>query len=138
MPDRKILSSSQSAASAAAALTVSSSMQKLKEHAPKPTQSIGFAAVLTISACVGAIMLLLIAAAVLGPIFLPLLILISNHIWIPLGVLVLIAATGFLSFLGFAIATAAALSWLYRYIRGFLCAPDLDRFDYAATRSGPV
>ncbi|KAL7145190.1 hypothetical protein ABFS83_07G063700 [Erythranthe nasuta] len=105
-------------------------MQKLKEHAPKPTQSIGFAAVLTISACVGAIMLLLIGAAVLGPIFLPLLILISNHIWIPLGVLVLIAATGFLSFLGFAVATAAALSWLYRYIMGFLYTPDLDRFDY--------
>ncbi|KAI3474072.1 hypothetical protein Pfo_028860 [Paulownia fortunei] len=117
---------------AAGSTTSSSFLQKLREHAPNSIQLIGFAT-LTISS--GILLLLTgltLTATFLGLIFLAPLILISSPIWIPAGILFLIAATGFISFCGFAFATAAALSWLYRYFRGFHPSGS-DRFDYSRT-----
>lgn len=111
----------------------SSMLQKLREHAPNSTQIAGLAT-LVIS---GGILLLLagltLTAAVLGLIFFAPLILISSPIWFPIGVLIFVGVAGFLSFFGFGVAVVAAVSWLYRYFKGFH-PPGSNRFDYARTR----
>ncbi|KAL3623055.1 hypothetical protein CASFOL_031871 [Castilleja foliolosa] len=108
-------------------------IQKLREHAPNSTQLVGLAT-LVIS---GGILLLLsgmtLTAAVLCLIFFAPLILVTSPIWLPIGALIFMAVSGFLSFVGFVIAAVAAGSWLYRYFRGFH-PPGSDRFDYARTR----
>ncbi|KAI3447668.1 hypothetical protein Pfo_004333 [Paulownia fortunei] len=113
--------------------TVSSFVQKLRDHAPNSTQLVGLAT-LVIS---GGILLLLsgltLTATVLGLIFFAPLILISSPIWFPVGVIIFIVISGFLSFLGFGVASVAAVSWLYRYFWGFH-PPGSDRVDYARTR----
>ncbi|XP_073037691.1 oleosin G-like [Primulina eburnea] len=113
--------------------STASFIQKLRQHAPNSTQLVGLAT-LVIS---GGILLLLtgltLTATVLGLIFLVPIILISSPIWVPLGTLLFIAIAGFLSFFGFGVAAAAAVSWLYRYFRGFH-PPGSDRVDYARTR----
>ncbi|KAL7133337.1 hypothetical protein ABFS83_12G134100 [Erythranthe nasuta] len=108
-------------------------IQKLREHAPNSTQLAGLAT-LVVS---GGILLLLagltLTATVLSLIFFAPLILISSPIWFPIGVLIFIVVSGFLSFLGFGVAAVAAASWLYRYFRG-LHPVGSNRFEFARTR----
>ncbi|PIN11204.1 hypothetical protein CDL12_16205 [Handroanthus impetiginosus] len=113
--------------------TTATFLQKLKEHAPNSTQLIGLAT-LVIS---GGILLLLagltLTITVLALIFFSPLVLISSPIWVPIGILIFITIFGLLSFLGFGVATVAAVAWLYRYLRGYR-PPGSDRVDYARTR----
>ncbi|KAL6519415.1 hypothetical protein OROGR_018737 [Orobanche gracilis] len=113
--------------------TVSSYLQKLRYHAPNSTQLVGLAT-LAIS---GGILLLLsgltLTSTVLGLIFLAPLILVTSPIWLPIGFLIFVAVSGFLSIFGFGVAAVAAGSWIYRYFRGFH-PPGSDGFDYARTR----
>uniref|UniRef100_A0A5B7BFF1 Putative oleosin n=1 Tax=Davidia involucrata TaxID=16924 RepID=A0A5B7BFF1_DAVIN len=108
-------------------------LHKLHEHAPNSAQLIGFLT-LVIS---GGILLLLtgltITATVLGLIFFTPLIVISSPIWVPAGTVLFFAVAGFLSMCGFGVAVVAALSWMYRYFRGFH-PPGSDRVDYARSR----
>ncbi|KAM7469978.1 hypothetical protein LguiA_008161 [Lonicera macranthoides] len=108
-------------------------MRKLQEHAPNSAQLVGFLT-LIIS---GGILLLLtgltITAAVLSLIFFTPLILLSSPIWVPLGTILFIAIAGFLSVCGSGVAAVTALSWMYRYFRGFH-PPGSDRVDYARSR----
>ncbi|KAL3839563.1 hypothetical protein ACJIZ3_024154 [Penstemon smallii] len=117
------------------ATTSNSFLQDIRQHAPNSIQLIGFAT-LIIS---GGILLLLtgltLTATILGLIFFGPLILISSPIWVPVGFFIFVTVAGTLSFLGFGVATVTALSWLYRYFRGFH-PPGSDRFDYATTRIG--
>nr|XP_009787078.1 PREDICTED: oleosin 14.9 kDa-like [Nicotiana sylvestris] len=45
------------------------------------------------------------------------LILVSSPIWFPIGTLLFIAVSGFLSVFGFGASTFAAISWAYRYFK---------------------
>ncbi|KAA8542303.1 hypothetical protein F0562_023561 [Nyssa sinensis] len=111
----------------------SSFLRKLHEHVPNSTQLIGLFT-LVIS---GAILLLLtgitITATVLALIFFTPLVVISSPIWVPAGIILFFALACFLSMCGSGVAVVAALSWMYRYFRGFH-PPGSDRFDYARSR----
>ncbi|XP_052175985.1 oleosin G [Diospyros lotus] len=108
-------------------------LRRLHDHAPNSTQLLGFTA-LVVS---GGILLLLtgltITAAVLGLIFFTPLLVLSSPIWLPIGAVLFVAIAGFLSVCGFAVTVVAALSWMYRYFRGFH-PPGSDRVDYARSR----
>ncbi|KAL3529354.1 hypothetical protein ACH5RR_008676 [Cinchona calisaya] len=113
--------------------TTAAFLPKMHEHAPNSTQLAGLLT-LVIS---GGILLLLtgitLTATVLGLIFFTPLIIISSPIWVPAGSILFVIIAGFLSFFGFAVAAAAAFSWLYRYFKGFH-PPGSDRIDYARSR----
>ncbi|KAL6953388.1 hypothetical protein U1Q18_051745 [Sarracenia purpurea var. burkii] len=108
-------------------------LRKLQEYAPNSRQLLGFFT-LVIS---GGILLLLtgmtVTVAVLSLIFLTPLLVISSPIWIPVAAALFVATAGFLSMCSIGLAVAAALSWMYRYFRGFH-PPGSDRFDYARSR----
>ncbi|CAA0829786.1 Oleosin family protein [Striga hermonthica] len=113
--------------------TAASVLQKLRDHAPKSAQLAGLAT-LVVS---GGILLLLagltLTAGVLGLVFFAPLILLTSPVWLPAGILVFVTVSGLLSFFGLGVAAVAAVSWLYRYFRGFH-PPGSDRVDYARTR----
>lgn len=92
-------------------------LRKLQQHVPNSTQLMGFLT-LVIS---GGILLLLtgltLTAIILGLIFFTPLILVSSPIWVPIGTLLFIAVSGFLSVCGFGASTFAAISWAYRYFK---------------------
>ncbi|KAK7388779.1 hypothetical protein VNO78_23606 [Psophocarpus tetragonolobus] len=105
-------------------------LENLQERAPNSNQ------VITLLATASVILLLTgltLAGAVLGLVlFLPLII-VSSPVWVPAGTLLFILTAGFLSFCGFGVTLVAALSWMYRYLRG-LHPPGSDRVDYARNR----
>ncbi|OIT02865.1 PREDICTED: oleosin 16.4 kDa-like [Nicotiana attenuata] len=96
---------------------IPSFLRKLQQHVPNSTQLMGFLT-LVIS---GGILLLLtgltLTAIILGLIFFTPLILVSSPIWVPIGTLLFIAVSGFLSVFGFGASTFAAISWAYRYFK---------------------
>ncbi|KAM7483051.1 hypothetical protein LguiB_007634 [Lonicera macranthoides] len=108
-------------------------IHKLHHNTPNSTQ---FTRLLT-PIISGGILLLLtgltITATILGLIFFTPLILFSSPIWVPVGTVLFVAISGFLSIFGFGVAGAAALSWTYRYFKGFH-PPGSDRVDYARSR----
>ncbi|GER57273.1 oleosin [Striga asiatica] len=113
--------------------SAASVLQKLRDHAPNSAQLAGLAT-LVVS---GGILLLLagltLTAAVLGLVFFAPLILLTSPVWLPAGILVFVTVSSLLSFFGLGVAAVAAVSWLYRYFRGFH-PPGSDRVDYARTR----
>ncbi|PSR96565.1 Oleosin like [Actinidia chinensis var. chinensis] len=111
----------------------SSFLSRRHSHAQNSSQLLGLLT-LIIS---GSILLILtgvtVTATVLSLIFFSPILLISSPIWVPAAAVFFIAATGFLSMCGFGVVVATALSWIYRYFRGFH-PPGSDQFDYARSR----
>ncbi|PSR95728.1 Oleosin Bn-III like [Actinidia chinensis var. chinensis] len=108
-------------------------LRRFHSHAQNPSQLLGLLT-LIIS---GGILLFLtgvtVTATVLGLIFFSPILLISSPIWLPAAAVFFVAATGFLSMFGFGVVVVSALSWIYRYFRGFH-PPGSDRVDYARSR----
>lgn len=98
-----------------------------------PNKLVGF---LTIIVSGGVLLLLTgftVTAAVIGLVLFSPLILISSPILVPIATFLFIAIAGGLSFCGFTVAVAAAVSWLYRYCKG-LQPMGSGRVDYARSR----
>lgn len=112
---------------------IRSFVHKLQVHSPNSTQLIGFMTLVISSGILLLLTGMTLTVTVLGLIFFMPLILISSPIWVPAGTIIFIVVAGFLSFLGFGIAAVVAISWLYRYFRGFH-PPGSDRVDYARSR----
>ncbi|MQL70816.1 hypothetical protein Taro_003127 [Colocasia esculenta] len=108
-------------------------MRKIHERVPNSTQVLGF---LTLVVSGGILLLLTgltLTATVVGLIFFTPLVVLSSPIWVPAGVVLFVAAAGFLTACGFGVAALAMTSWAYRYVRG-RHPPGSGRLDYARSR----
>ncbi|CAN0916115.1 unnamed protein product [Linum grandiflorum] len=76
---------------------------------------------------------LTITMAILTLIFFGPLLIISSPIWIPVGTLLFVLVSGFLTLCGCFVAFVAGLAWTYRYFKG-MNPPGSDQVDYARTR----
>ncbi|KAG0489243.1 hypothetical protein HPP92_008023 [Vanilla planifolia] len=108
-------------------------LRRIHHHSPNSSQVVGF---LTL-ALSGAILLLLIGITVIGATlgfiaFVPLL-LMTSPVWVPLVSSAFVLLAGAAAFSGTAVATAAGVTWLYRYFTGRHPVGS-DRVDYARSR----
>ncbi|KAL6994937.1 hypothetical protein U1Q18_005073 [Sarracenia purpurea var. burkii] len=88
-------------------------------HTPSSNQLTGFLTLLISGAILLLVIGLTITVAVLVLIFFSPVLVISSPIWLPVGLVLFFAVAGFLSLGGFGMVVLAALSWIYRYFRGF-------------------
>ncbi|PSS08309.1 Oleosin like [Actinidia chinensis var. chinensis] len=108
-------------------------ISRLQQHGPNSTRFIGF---LTLIISGGILFLLTcatITATVLGLIFFTPFLVLSSPIWVPISTVILCIVAGILSLCGSVVVVAAALTWIYKYVRG-LQPPGSDRVDYARIR----
>ncbi|CAN1188168.1 unnamed protein product [Linum perenne] len=102
-------------------------------NTPTSTQLIGFLTLVASGTILIVFTGLTITMAILTLVFFAPLLIISSPIWIPVGTILFVLVSSFLTLCGFFVAFVAGLAWTYRYFRG-MNPPGSDQVDYARTR----
>ncbi|CAA7410338.1 unnamed protein product [Spirodela intermedia] len=107
--------------------------ERLRQRPLNSSQILGF---LTLAVSGGILLLLTgltLTAAVVGLIFFSPLLLLSSPLWVPVAALTFTAAALLLLTCGSGVATLAAASWAYKYMKGGR-PPGSERIDFARSR----
>ncbi|KGN63794.1 oleosin 1 [Cucumis sativus] len=113
--------------------TPASLLRRIQYHAPNSPQLLGFLTLFISASILIFLTGLTLTAAVLAFIFLTPFLLLTSPIWLPVAFFLFLATAGVLSLAGLALATAAGLSWAYKYFKG-MHPPGSDRLEYASRR----
>ncbi|KAK9684417.1 hypothetical protein RND81_10G208600 [Saponaria officinalis] len=113
--------------------TLTTYLRNLHTQSPNSTQLLGILTLIISGGILLVLTGLTLTVLVLGFIFFAPVLLLSSPLWLPVATVLSLAVFGFLSFVGFGVGAVAALSWAYRYYRGFH-PPGSDGFDYARSR----
>lgn len=108
-------------------------LRRVQTHAPNSTQVVGFLTLLVSGAALLLLTGLTLTGAVVALVFLGPLALLTSPIWVPVAFALLVLGAAALSACGFAVASLAAATWIYRYLTG-RHPVGADRVDYARSQ----